>query len=389
MGFLRIDELRKMTASMWMMVLSIIMATVVSGCLLEYRIHYSEYIEMDTWKLLLTAIVATLPACAVNTILSWCILEIPDTDLKIRSAITIGCLLSTIIFIILAISQASHILLWVQFFELVVVVMMIYTRYNNEAKKKVRQLNKIHIILFVLNMVALMFILQIVFGLIPLVKCGLSPERVSLINSMTVDLSIGVITSTLFYYLLVYLPAQIRNRRVRQMNQGRIDYLAKLMQCVVAYFCYRFQLKMKSATLVDVDFNDIPQDVSFTEDSISFWFSIKKDCVTNLDGSTELGFLYQYLTLILNVSTTLHASNTLSLDDVNLQTTVMRIKDSQLISNVQVIYGNRHLNMYMPGVAQSIKDFFFLFQELSKYTKLPEIVVNGEKPQGSIPIIYQ
>ena len=114
-----------------------------------------------------------------------------------------------------------------------------------------------------------------------------------------------------------------------------------------------------------------------------------KGRVTNLEGSTELGVLYQYLTLILNVSTTLHASNTLSLDDVNLQTTVMRIKDSQLISNVEFIYGNRHLKMYMPGVTQSIKDFYFLFQELSKYTKLPEIVINGDKPQGSIPIIYQ
>lgn len=386
---IRIDELRKMTTSMWMMVLSLIMATVVSGCLLEYRIHYSEFMKMDTWKLLLTAIVATLPVCAVNALISWCILEIPNTAQRIRSAITIGSLLSTIIFIILALSQVSNILLWVLCFELAIVVMMFFTYYNNEIKKKGQQLNKIHIILFVLNIVALLFILQIVFGLIPLIKCGLSPERVSLINSLTVDLSVGVITSTFFYYLLVYLPEQIRIRQVRQMNQGRIDYLAKLMQFIVAYFCYRFQLKIKSATLVDVDFNDIPQDVSFTDDRIKFWFSMMKGRVTNLEGSTELGVLYQYLTLILNVSTTLHASNTLSLDDVNLQTTVMRIKDSQLISNVQIIYGNRHLNMYMPGVAQSIKDFYILFQELSKYTKLPEIVINGDKPQGSIPIIYQ
>ena len=385
---IRIDELRKMTTSMWMMVLSLIMATVVSGCLLEYRIHYSEYMEMDTWKLLLTAIVATLPVCAVNALISWCILEIPNTAQRIRSAITIGSLLSTIIFIILAISQASNILLWVLCFELVVVVIMIFAYYNKQAKKKWQQLNKIHIILFVLNILALLFILQIVFGLIPLIKCGLSPERVSLINSLTVDLSVGVITSTFFYYLLVYLPEQIRIRQVRQMNQGRIDYLAKLMQCVVAYFCHRFQLKIKSATLVDVDFNDIPQDVSFTDDRIKFWFSMMKGRVTNLEGSTELGVLYQYLTLILNVSTTLHASNTLSLDDVNLQTTVMRIKDSQLISNVEFIYGNRHLKMYMPGVTQSIKDFYFLFQELSKYTKLPEIVINGDKPQGSIPLRY-
>ena len=41
---------------------------------------------------------------------------------------------------------------------------------------------RLHVVLAVLNLVACFFILQIVFGLCPLISCDLSKERVDLIN---------------------------------------------------------------------------------------------------------------------------------------------------------------------------------------------------------------
>ena len=65
--------------------------------------------------------------------------------------------------------------------------------------------NNVHIWLIILNLMAVIIILQIVFNVIPLWECDMSPERIECINSFVVDLSLGIITSTFFYYLLVYL----------------------------------------------------------------------------------------------------------------------------------------------------------------------------------------
>lgn len=67
-------------------------------------------------------------------------------------------------------------------------------------------MRELHKVLILLNFTSVLFLLQIVFGWIPLINCNYSTERIANINSLVVDLSIGVITSSFFYYLLVYIP---------------------------------------------------------------------------------------------------------------------------------------------------------------------------------------
>lgn len=67
-------------------------------------------------------------------------------------------------------------------------------------------MRELHKVLILLNFISALFLLQIVFEWVPLISCNYSTERIANINSLVVDLSIGVITSSFFYYLLIYIP---------------------------------------------------------------------------------------------------------------------------------------------------------------------------------------
>ena len=147
-----------------------------------------------------------------------------------------GGLFTSIIYLITAISLAKgwySFFLWISFFEFIFVLCVIWVTYRNKTRIKMVRISLLHVVLAVLNLVACFFILQIVFGLCPLISCGLSKERIDLINGFVVDMSVGVITSTFFYYLLVYWAERRRNRQVRLLNQDKINFLCGLMQVVV------------------------------------------------------------------------------------------------------------------------------------------------------------
>ena len=69
-------------------------------------------------------------------------------------------------------------------------------------KRKTIFLN-IHFWLVVLNAISVFLILQIVFGVFPCRECDWPSDKIERVNSLVVDLAVGVITSTFFYYLLV------------------------------------------------------------------------------------------------------------------------------------------------------------------------------------------
>lgn len=48
--------------------------------------------------------------------------------------------------------------------------------------------------------------MQIVFYFFPLVNSNLPVDKINDINNLVTDISICIITSSFFYYLLVYIP---------------------------------------------------------------------------------------------------------------------------------------------------------------------------------------
>ena len=54
-----------------------------------------------------------------------------------------------------------------------------------------------------------------------------------------VDLAVGVITSTFFYYLLVYLGEWKRSKGVRRVIQWRLNAIAQNMEIIIGYYVWK------------------------------------------------------------------------------------------------------------------------------------------------------
>ena len=259
---------------------------------------------------------------------------------------------------------------------------------QNRIIRYIRKISILHWVLGILNIISVVLILQIVFRLLPLFSCNLTIEQVERINSLLVDLSIGIITSTLFYYLLAYIPEKKRNKRVRKLIQERIDHLGWLMQVVVAYLCYKFKVKAKSPQLLDANFATIPNIGRFSQDKIDFWISNTKNDVNDVTGSTELGFLHNYLDLIKRCSTQINSSNVFQLEELQLQAIVLKIMDCRLIADTEFLYNNKTIPMSIGNLAQNIQEFYKLYVQLSEYISLKNITIKGDKPSEIISVIY-
>lgn len=79
------------------------------------------------------------------------------------------------------------------------------------------------------------YISKIIFNIGELTECNYSLTKIEKINSLVVDICIGILTSTLFYILLVYLPDYSKKRAVRNIICSDLEYIANNMQMIFSY----------------------------------------------------------------------------------------------------------------------------------------------------------
>lgn len=106
-------------------------------------------------------------------------------------------------------------------------------------------MKKLYIILGILNIISTILLIQIIFGWIPSFECNYSTDKIDRINSLAVDISIGVITSTFFYYILVYIPEKRKEKVIRSIISSDLLYIANNMQMVLAYVAKIYSLEVK------------------------------------------------------------------------------------------------------------------------------------------------
>ena len=105
--------------------------------------------------------------------------------------------------------------------------------------------NWLSLVLWLLNIISIVFILQIVFDIFPLFESNYPLIKAEKINSLVIDCSIGIITSTLFYILLVYIPERRKAKTARNAQKIHLQYLAEHMQ----FFILSLYLRKKDGTL--------------------------------------------------------------------------------------------------------------------------------------------
>ena len=102
--------------------------------------------------------------------------------------------------------------------------------------------NWLSLVLWLLNIISIVFILQIVFDIFPLFESNYPLIKAEKINSLVIDCSIGIITSTLFYILLVYIPERRKAKTARNAQKIHLQYLAEHMQFFILYLVKDYSL---------------------------------------------------------------------------------------------------------------------------------------------------
>jgi hypothetical protein len=241
----------------------------------------------------------------------------------------------------------------------------------------------IHLWLVLLNVVSLFFILQIVFELIPLWDSNFTVEKVERINSFIVDLSLGIITSTFFYYLLVYIGERKRRKGVRRLIQWRLDAMAQNMEIVIGYYVYKCKIDcrdMKFLTAHPENFHQVPNP---TRDVINYWFGWENGGETNVCGSTERGFVCYYIDLLMHHANRIMESTVFSLEDTTLMGLISKILRCGYVQHVNLMIVNPKMDMVLGDYGMAFAYFFKLYCELAEYSRIDGLIpMNSKEPHG-------
>lgn len=246
-----------------------------------------------------------------------------------------------------------------------------------------------HAFLVVACIISMAVICAVVLGLFPLIPINADDERVSMINAFVVDASLGVLSSILFYYLLVYIGERKRVKDMRKLIQGKLNLTARVMEIIIAYYVDKCNVTLKDKRLRGLNKEDFEQAGGIIDDEIDFYYHCPPGNGCSLfRGSTELGFLKYYCERTDIFCGQILESLGFAIEETKLITLISNIKKSDLIREVNFLYANKGVPIGRANVCDKLYGFYQLYLQLLNYATVDEIEIKGEVPAGCVPMVY-
>ena len=396
--FLSFEDLKKLTPPIWLMLISIVMGTVVSGGLYLFFWDTSIYETMGVGKLIVTALVITLPVFVLNSIMAWCFLNEGSRISRLQTALTWGGVFTFLLFVILVMPVLlglSYGAIFSPFcvgtcMELLMIVCFFVLSNEYHLIRKFWKWKLVHKILLLLNLVSIIFILQIVFGLIPLINTNLDFDRITLVNGFVVDMSIGIITSTFFYYLLVYIGERKRGKSIRSMLQWRLDAAAANMQVVIGYYIFKHGISCNDNKFLKVKPESFSNICNPSSDIIEYWYRWGNlETSSDVTGSTERGLVCHFVDLVKHHTEKIMESTIYSLEDTALMELVARIRMCELVVYTERLILNPKFKISQGGYDNTIIQFYQLYCELAEYVTLNDMFLKESSCSRGVAFQYQ
>jgi hypothetical protein len=228
----------------------------------------------------------------------------------------------------------------------------------------------IYWLLLVLNIIGLLFILQIDFGLIPLVESGFSEERIQRINNLLSSTGLGVIISTFFYLLLVYFPEKLRARTVRKLIQPRLNTIANMMLESIAYLTFKYNIETNGNDFTKLKFEDLKTIERLENKPMDFKYRLKAgdNWSGNSSGTiTELHhFVHEREQVIKKIDEILSLPIIQSENDKIIET-LAKLRDCWFYSGVDS-YSRMGTKVTVMNFNKGVYDYYQAYVTLSKYT---------------------
>lgn len=235
-------------------------------------------------------------------------------------------------------------------------------------------MKKIHTLLITLNIISIFFLLQIVFDWFPTIECNYSINKIDKINNLVISLSIAIITSTLFYILLVYLPEKKKSITAREVSSTNLRFLAENMQFLIIHLIESYGIKVEqndyNYSKINIkEFSKIKSNI-FSKEQISGYYEVfirvnDKSAPINTE---EINLISKTTSLMELIQKTLSTTSIL-FEDENLIKLLNRIHHCSFFEAIlafTLIPSFKTKTLYSPE--KDVTDFYLLYKNLIKYT---------------------
>lgn len=250
----------------------------------------------------------------------------------------------------------------------------------------------IHIILFILNICSILILAALVIDYKPIV-CDYTPDAIALINDIIKDLCIGILTSTIFYYIVFFAIDKRREKKIRRYSLSRINLIIGRMQLIIAYYVRQLDISVNDDKLLKLDKTQFSKATTPRAETIQFLCErpIHSNSIINHNGSSEIGLLNCFANDILNFSAQLSDSLLFSQDDMELVQLVSKLKDGGLLSSIKQLHSNLKIIsvIALPGYGSELEEFYEQYKTLAKYQNPPTIDTSITDTRNSVPIIVK
>jgi hypothetical protein len=220
-----------------------------------------------------------------------------------------------------------------------------------------------------LNAISLFFLLQINVGLFPLFPSSFPEDRISKINGLVSDLCQGVVVSTFFYFLLVYLPEQEKARRVKALIQPRLGSIVEMMEPSLLYILIKSGQPQETLKEASLDaFSSFP---GITGAKMNFEYQVLYDDCTWVSHEiphTDVEHFQRVRNDVCQGIETLLSLPHIADENDGLVDLLPRLRDCTFYYVVRSteIFG---ANLGVPELQQHIYDYWYLYSKLRKISE--------------------
>lgn len=84
------------------------------------------------------------------------------------------------------------------------------------------------------------------------------------------------------------------------MIQWRLNAMAQNMEIIIGYYVWKHSIEYNDHKFLDIQPENLKVAISPTKDVVNYWFNWEKGGSVNACGSTEKGFICNYVDLLLH-----------------------------------------------------------------------------------------
>ncbi|MCO5287695.1 MAG: hypothetical protein M9898_14905 [Chitinophagaceae bacterium] len=237
-------------------------------------------------------------------------------------------------------------------------------------------------ILIILNIISMVLIAQIDLRILPLVPNHINNNRVQRINDLFSNLSQGVIISTFFFWVLVYIPNKRRSRIVRKLIQPRLDTIVTKMQNSIAYFIHKYNIKNLQDHFNGLTIKDFSKIERIGNTKMNFNYRVKytKNNYWTPFSSGELteisNFKHERI-IVKEKIDEIFSIPIISAEEDLLIETLAKLRDCWFYSGI-LAYASTGEKAIVYNFNEAVFEYYWYFSILSKYVDLPEFKLNAD-----------